>query len=96
MEVFASISLFHVAEGDLLVVASMATTVSGTLGSQPATRSPGSNPSRVMFSSGTTGKPKCIVHNIGGTLIQHLKEHQLHTDLKRDDHVGKYHPVAEW
>ncbi|MFP6837495.1 MAG: acetoacetate--CoA ligase [Pseudomonadales bacterium] len=42
-------------------------------------------PLYVVYSSGTTGKPKCIVHGIGGTLIQHLKEHQLHTDLTRDD-----------
>jgi acetoacetyl-CoA synthetase len=38
-----------------------------------------------MFSSGTTGVPKCIVHGHGGTLLQHLKEHQLHTDLKAED-----------
>ena len=43
------------------------------------------DPVYVLYSSGTTGKPKCIVHGIGGTLIQHLKEHQLHTDLSRDD-----------
>jgi acetoacetyl-CoA synthetase len=43
------------------------------------------DPLYVMFSSGTTGKPKCIVHGIGGTLVQHLKEHRLHTDLTRDD-----------
>ncbi|MCD2476174.1 acetoacetate--CoA ligase, partial [Staphylococcus aureus] len=36
----------------------------------------------IMFSSGTTGKPKCIVHGAGGTLLQHLKEHQLHTDVR--------------
>ncbi|MDP6466040.1 MAG: AMP-binding protein, partial [SAR324 cluster bacterium] len=35
--------------------------------------------------SGTTGSPKCIVHSVGGTLIQHLKEHQLHVNLTRDD-----------
>ncbi|MXZ56398.1 MAG: acetoacetate--CoA ligase [Gammaproteobacteria bacterium] len=38
-------------------------------------------PLYVMYSSGTTGKPKCIVHGAGGTLIQHLKEHQLHVNL---------------
>ena len=37
------------------------------------------------ISSGTTGKPKCIVHGIGGTLLQHLKEHRLHVDLRPDD-----------
>jgi len=39
----------------------------------------------IMFSSGTTGVPKCIVHGHGGTLLQHLKEHKLHTDLKESD-----------
>jgi acetoacetyl-CoA synthetase len=42
-------------------------------------------PLYVMFSSGTTGKPKCIVHGIGGTLLQHLKELVLHTDLRTRD-----------
>lgn len=43
------------------------------------------DPLYIMFSSGTTGVPKCIVHGIGGTLLQHLKEHALHTDLRRED-----------
>ena len=46
---------------------------------------PFSHPVYIMFSSGTTGQPKCIVHGAGGTLLQHLKEHQLHTDLSRED-----------
>jgi acetoacetyl-CoA synthetase len=43
------------------------------------------HPLFIMFSSGTTGIPKCIVHGHGGTLLQHLKEHQLHTNVKPGD-----------
>lgn len=43
-----------------------------------------------MFSSGTTGKPKCIVHGAGGTLIQHLKELGLHSDIKSTDNLCFY------
>ena len=46
---------------------------------------PFNHPLFIMFSSGTTGVPKCIVHGHGGTLLQHLKEHRLHTDLKVGD-----------
>ncbi len=46
---------------------------------------PFDHPLYIMYSSGTTGVPKCIVHSAGGTLIQHLKEHLLHTDLKQKD-----------
>ncbi|RUO58570.1 acetoacetate--CoA ligase [Pseudidiomarina insulisalsae] len=53
------------------------------------------DPLYIMFSSGTTGVPKCIVHGAGGTLLQHLKEHALHTDLQRDD-VFFYFTTCGW
>ena len=48
---------------------------------------PFDHPLYILYSSGTTGKPKCIVHGQGGTLLQHKKEHQLHIDLKADDNL---------
>lgn len=45
-------------------------------------RLPFAHPLYIMYSSGTTGVPKCIVHSAGGTLLQHLKEHKLHCDIK--------------
>ena len=59
------------------------------------TRLPFNHPLFIMFSSGTTGKPKSIVHGQGGTLIQHLKEHQLHCDIGRDDAVF-YFTTTGW
>ena len=46
---------------------------------------PFSHPVYIVYSSGTTGVPKCIVHGAGGVLLQHLKEHRLHVDLKPSD-----------
>jgi acetoacetyl-CoA synthetase len=50
-------------------------------------RLPFAHPLYILYSSGTTGTPKCIVHGAGGTLLQHLKEHQLHCDLKPGDRL---------
>ena len=49
----------------------------------------------ILYSSGTTGKPKCICHRAGGVLLQHLKEHQLHCDIKEKDNIF-YFTTCGW
>ncbi len=70
------------------------------LASAPATplsfaRLPFSHPLYIMYSSGTTGVPKCIVHSAGGTLLQHLKEHRLHCDLRPGERLF-YFTTCGW
>jgi acetoacetyl-CoA synthetase len=56
---------------------------------------PADHPLYIMYSSGTTGVPKCIVHGAAGTLLQHIKELELHTDVKREDTVF-YYTTCGW
>jgi acetoacetyl-CoA synthetase len=59
------------------------------------TNVPFNAPLYIMFSSGTTGLPKCIVHSVGGVLLQHLKEHQLQADVRPNDRL-MYFTTCGW
>lgn len=61
----------------------------------PFAQLPFDHPVYILYSSGTTGRPKCIVHGAGGTLLQHLKEHRLHCDLRREDRLF-YFTTCGW
>ena len=58
-------------------------------------RLPFAHPLYILYSSGTTGVPKCIVHGAGGTLLQHVKEHRLHGDVSRGDRLF-YFTTCGW
>jgi len=64
-------------------------------GEIPFERLPFDHPLFILYSSGTTGAPKCIVHGAGGTLLQHLKEHRLHVDLGPEDRLF-YFTTCGW
>jgi acetoacetyl-CoA synthetase len=53
------------------------------------------HPLFVLFTSGTTGRPKCLVHGAGGTLVEHVKEHRLHVDLRVGEKLF-FHTTAAW
>jgi acetoacetyl-CoA synthetase len=61
----------------------------------PVSRVPFDHPLFIMYSSGTTGLPKCMVHGHGGTLLQHCKEHLLHGDLRRESRMF-YYTTCGW
>jgi acetoacetyl-CoA synthetase len=86
-------------EGDLAALGPRAVAyqqfVSGQAGELVFEQLAFDHPLYILYSSGTTGLPKCLVHGAGGTLVQHLKELVLHTDLRREDRIF-YHTTCGW
>jgi acetoacetyl-CoA synthetase len=62
---------------------------------RPWPRLPFNHPCFILFSSGTTGRPKCLIHGAGGTLLEHVKEHRLHCDLRAGDKLF-FHTSTAW
>lgn len=69
--------------------------LSRTPGLSSFRRFPFNQPLFILFSSGTTGPPKCIIHGAGGTLLEHVKEHRLHVDLRPTDKLF-FHTSCSW
>ena len=90
---------YTTAAPDLSAVADAVTLDEFTAGASPAAiefeRLPFDHPLYIMYSSGTTGAPKCIVHGAGGTLLQHVKELALHSDVKRGERI-LYFTTCGW
>ena len=81
---------------DLPNAMTLETAIEGFSAAEPTfVRLPFAHPLYILFSSGTTGIPKCIVHSAGGTLIQHAKEHRLHAGVEDGDRVF-YFTTCGW
>ena len=83
------------AQGKALMFDEIVTTISPEALPTKFCRFPADHPIYILFSSGTTGKPKCIVHGAIGTLIQHKKEHDIHCDIRPRDRLF-YYTTCTW